>query len=152
MGEAKRRGSAEERKSAAMMNNEDILRLFKEGKAPHYAIILDRSETGLKVLEQLKRGPAELQARANSSAVELWYSMPQFAFVLIWGTWGYSGGLTLPTANMEFLLGEAIPKAMERTTEKGGLCAFIPCVDKSLHEPILNKVAELQPTSGQTLN
>jgi hypothetical protein len=126
--------------------------MLGEGKAPHYAFILDRSDAGQKVLEQMKSGPAELRDRATSAAVTLWQNTPHFAFVVIWGTWGYSGGLTIPTADLQFLLTQSLPKVVERTTEKGGLCTFVPAVDDSLRPAVLGRLAELQPTDGPAAN
>lgn len=97
------------------------------------------------MLRGLKDGPAELRARATSQAVQLWEAMPHLEYCVIWGTWGYSGGLTLPTATLEFLLNESLPAAVKRTLEKGGLCAFAPCVDESVREVVIQKIAELQP-------
>ncbi|CAE6795552.1 hypothetical protein R70006_05055 [Paraburkholderia domus] len=147
MGEAKRRGAFDERK-AASQNNAGVLRAIDQGDAPHYAFILDRSATGRKALAEMKRGPEEIQARVNGEAMKLWETSPQFSLVVIWGTWGYSGGLTIPTANANLLLEEVLPKVMERTLEKGGLCTFMPLIDESLVESVTGRLAQLQPTAG----
>lgn len=151
MGNANKRGTHEERKKSALeQQNESAIRLMKTGVAPHYAFILDRSPVGQQVLNQMKNGPDELKARVSSEAVKLWEGMSNFEYVVIWGSWGFSGGLTLPTANLNFLLNEALPAAMTRTNEKGGMCAFIPAVSESVREVVLGKIAELQPVAGQS--
>jgi hypothetical protein len=48
-------------------------------------------------LTEMLRGTDEIQARVRSAAMQLWDKSPQLSFVVIWGTWGYSGGLTIPT-------------------------------------------------------
>ena len=84
--------------------------------------------------------------------MQLWEKSPQFSFVVIWGTWGYSGGLTIPTTDINFLLEQALPKVMERTLEKGGLCSFAPMIDESHREVVMRKLALLQPTLGSGVN
>lgn len=151
MGDAKKRGTHEDRKRTALeQQNESVTRLMKSGAAPHYAFVLDRSPVGQQLLNQLRNGPDELKARAYSDAVKLWEEMPNFEYVVIWGSWGFSGGLTLPTANMDFLLDEALPAVMKRTNEKGGMCVFIPAVSESVREAVVGKIAELQPVTGQS--
>lgn len=146
MGEAKRRGDDEARKQSALERQNAVAAdLIRRGDAPHYAFILDRSKTGREMLRGLKGGAAELKARATSSAVQLWETLPHMEYCVIWGTWGYSGGLTLPTATLEVLLNEALPAVVKRTLEKGGLCAFMPCVDDAVRDALLQKIAELQP-------
>lgn len=152
MGEAKRRGTPEGRAEAARKQNDQALQMISRGGAPHYAFILDRSPVGKATLQQMKAGPAELKARATSAAVQLWENSPQFGFVVIWGTWGYSGGLTIPTANLDLLLKDALPATMKRTIEKGGLCMFMPAIDEQFRDAVLSKVAELQPASGSSMN
>ena len=147
MGEAKNRGSAEERIKQAMAGNEGVFELINQGAAPHYAFILDKSPKGLGVLGHMKRGPEEIRARATSGAMQLWEAA-HFRYVVIWGTWGMSGGMTLQAVDLENLLAQALPKAMERTQEKGGLCAFLPCVGDEVIERVMDKIAELQPTGG----
>lgn len=149
MGEAKHRGTKEERISTVTMQNEEAARMIVGGQAPHYAFIFDRSPKGHGAFQQMKEGPPEIQARANSAAVQLWETTPEFEFVVIWGTWGYSGGLTLPCLDLAALLGHAIPAAVERTTEKGGLCAFMPIVDETVRSAVIARIAELQPSPGQ---
>lgn len=147
MGEAKNRGAKEQRVASATVEVEKAASLIEKGDAPHYAFILDRSSTSANVLTQAKCGPKEIQARFSSEAFKVWEATG-FEFVLIWGTWGYSGGLTIPSANIDVLLEKAIPAVVKRTLDKGGLCTFFPCTDPSLHEQILAKIAQLQPGSG----
>ncbi|NMV39859.1 hypothetical protein [Ralstonia insidiosa] len=151
MGEAKRRGTFDERR-AGSQQNATAFRMLDQGRAPHYAFILDRSATGQMALAEMKRGPEEIQARVKGSAMQLWEKSPQFAYVVIWGTWGYSGGLTIPTTNTDVLLKETLPKVMERTLEKGGLCAFMPLIDASLVDTVGSRIAQLQPAEGHNSN
>lgn len=150
MGEAKNRGTFDERRAGAAQRNDAVFQTLDQGKAPHYAFILDRSAVGQQALAQMKRGPEEIQDRVKGNAMQLWEQSPQFAFVVIWGTWGFSGGLTIPTTNIDFLLEQALPKVVERTLEKGGLCAFMPVVEASLVERITSRIAQLQPTEGHS--
>lgn len=153
MGQAKQRGTKEERaKSALERQNEDAIGMIKKGTSPHYAFVFDRSAVGRDLLRRMKDGPAELKARATSQAVQLWESMPHMEYCVIWGSWGYSGGLTLPTANLDFLLSEALPATMKRTLEKGGFCTFVPAVDESVREAVMTKIAELQPVVSSSIN
>jgi hypothetical protein len=130
-----------------MAGNEGIIELMKQGVAPHYAFILDKSPKGLNVLAQLKRAPDEIRTRATSPATQLWEAA-HFPYIVIWGTWGWSGGMTLQALDLNNLLNEALPKVMERTMEKGGMCAFIPGVSDDVLESVMTKIAELQPAAG----
>lgn len=148
MGEAKKRGSEAERKEKAIrVGNASAYGLMNSGAAPHYAFIFDRSAKAVHVLSAMKNGPAEIKARINSEAVKFWEDS-HFPFVVIWGTWGMTGGLTLPCLDVENLINKAIPVAFERTQEKGGLCAFMPFIDDGLIDQVQNKIAALQPTTG----
>lgn len=143
MGQAKNRGGFEQRKESASPR----LNLDALAHARHYAFILDKSPKGVEVIEQIKKGPAEIKARINSPAVELW-EKSHFQFLVIWGTIGYSGGLTIPTLDMKNLLSQALPAVMQRTLEKGGFCSFIVGVAPDLAKTIEQRLAELQPVEG----
>lgn len=147
MGEAKSRGSFEDRRRQSADGNEGIIELMKQGAAPHYAFILDKSPKGLGVLARLKRAPEEIRARARSPAIQLWEAA-HFPYIVIWGTWGWSGGMTLQALDLDNLLHEALPKVMERTLEKGGLCAFVTGVSDDVLDAVMAKIAELQPAGG----
>lgn len=148
MGEAKRRGSPEARAAAAMANSQATFDAVSAGKVPHYAFIFDRSEEGRKSLDFIKRnGPDNLQARLNAPAFQMW-DATGFQFVVIWGSWAATGGLTIPTANIDVLLDETLPAVMKRTNEIGGLCAFAPAVAPEFQARIRQKLAELQPIEG----
>lgn len=148
MGEAKRRGTEAERREQALKDgNASAIHAIKSGMAPHYAFIFDRSSKASTALEAMKRGPAELQNRIASSAVQFWEGS-HFEYVIVWGSWGYTGGLTLPCLNLDFLIREGLPAAFKRTTEKGGLCAWAPFVSDEVMESIQTKIAEMQPTDG----
>jgi hypothetical protein len=146
MGQAKKRGSFDERANAAMEKN-PVLALIARGNAPHYAFILDRSDAGKQTLEALRHGPAELRDRVQSTSFQMW-DATQFQFLILWGTWGYSGGLTIPVRDIEFLCNEGLPVTIKKTAEKGGLCTFALGVDPSWHERINARLAELQPVDG----
>jgi hypothetical protein len=149
MGQAKQRGTFEQRKAGASGHGRQIADLVNSGTTPHYAFIFDKSPEGRNLMDRLRCGPAEIKARINHPAVELWESM-DFEFMVIWGTFGYSGGLTVPTKDSEVLLAEALPRVVQRTIEKGGLCAFIVGVSKSLAETVQSRLAELQATTGNS--
>lgn len=127
--------------SAAMID------LITSGRAPHYALILDKSPRGLALLAEIKETPGELHARATSAATKMWESAP-FHYVIIWGTWGMSGGMTLQAHDLHHLLDVAIPKAMQRNAEKGGMCTFFPLVANDVLPAVMKKVAQLQHTAG----
>lgn len=147
MDEAKRRGSEAERRERALRDgNASAVNAIKSGIAPHYAFIFDRSDKASTALAAMKRGPEELRSRMASSAVQFWESS-HFPFVIVWGSWGYSGGLTLPCLDIDSLLREGLPVAFKRTTEKGGLCAFALFVADELVETLQARIAELQPTN-----
>lgn len=129
---------------------EKMAAFIQDGKAPHYAFILDRSTKSKEVFKQLKDGPEEIRARANSPAVEFW-GISSFEFVVIWGTWGLSGGLTIQALDLDQLLNVALPTAVERTAAKGGLCTFIPAVDDKLLDQVMSKLAELQPITDSNM-
>lgn len=148
MGDAKRRGTEAERKDKAMREgNATAFGVMKSGAAPHYAFILDRSPKAVHALSELKNGPAELKARFNSAVVKFWEDS-HFPFVVVWGTWGMTGGLTLPCLDVDNLINKALPVVMQRTEEKGEMCAFVPAVDDDLLLQVQAKIAELQPAVG----
>lgn len=147
MGEAKRGTEAERREQALKDGNASAFSAIKSGIAPHYAFVFDRSEKAATALAAMKKGPEEMRVRIASAAVEFW-EMSHFEFVIVWGTWGYTGGLTIPCLNLAFLLNEGLPATFKRTAEKGGLCAFAPFVADEVSDAIQTKIAELQPTSG----
>jgi hypothetical protein len=148
MGEAKRRGTEAERREQALRDgNASAVDAIKSGIAPHYAFIFDRSSKASTVLAKMKSGPEELSSCMASSAVQFWEAS-HFPFVIICGSWGYTGGLTLPCLDIDTLLGEGLPAVFQRTNEKGGLCAFVPFVADELVEAIYSRIAELQPSSG----
>ena len=148
MGEAKRRGTEAERREKAMKaGNASAVNAIKSGLAPHYGFIFDRSERASKAIQAMREGPEEMRERIGSSAVQFW-EQSHFKFVIVWGSFGYTGGLTLPCIDLDALLSEGLPAAIKRTTEKGGMCAFAPFVEDSLVDVIQSRIAELQPTEG----
>lgn len=153
MGQAKSRGSKDERIAQARGASHDstgAVELVRRGEAPHYAFVIDRSQVGQRLLQGLRDGPAEVRARVTSEAFKLWESAPHFTYLVIWGTWGWSGGLTIPTVDLDTLLNQALPKVMERTIEKGGLCSWMPAVAEDVQQQVMARLAELQPTPGSS--
>ena len=146
MGEAKTRGSFEERRAEAFRQSAPVLEMIAKGQAPHYAFILDRSARARAIIGAMRQLP-ELKARTDGAAFQLWEQLGT-PYVVMWGTWGYTGGLTLPCFHLEAMLGEALPAVMERVAEKGGLCSWLPCVDDAIVERVQARIAELQPTGG----
>ncbi len=123
---------------------------FVAGRSEHYAFIIDRSAQGLELLEQLRTAtPAdsEFRDRAYGVGIKAWEESG-YEFVVIWGTFGYSGGLTIPTLDMENLLRKAIPAVIENTHEKGGDCVFFVAVNPDLAHIIQQRLTELHPTVG----
>ena len=100
-----------------------------------------------KLLGALKKGPDEVRERVGSPAVQLWEAS-HFPYVVIWGTWGWSGGLTVQALDLQNLLAEGLPAVVARTLEKGGLCTFLPGVDDAVLDQVLGRIAELQPSTG----
>lgn len=146
MGQAKQRGTFEER--IAQQKAELAAELREEGVAPHYLFVLDRSAEGQAGLRQLKAGPEEIQARVTSAPMQFWESLPNFEYVIIWGSWGYSGGLTMPCANLEAVLNEGLPATFARILEKGGLATYVVMTGAAVQEQIMARLAELQPTAS----
>jgi hypothetical protein len=120
------------------------------GRSEHYAFIIDHSEEGRELLDQLRNDPqeeSEFRDRAYGVGIKVWEESG-YEFVIIWGTFGYSGGLTIPTLDIDKLLNTAIPAVIEKTKEKGGECVFFVGVDPAIAPKIKQRVAELQPTVG----
>ncbi len=147
MGEAKNRSSFDQRKEATTKDMDFVGDLIKRGEAPHYAVVMDRSPFGVAVLKHLRKGPDELCTRFTSEPFKFW-EQSHFEFVVVWGTFGYSGGLTINALDLDTLLNEALPAAIKRTTEKGGFCSFVLGIDPALREKVEAKLAELQPSTG----
>jgi len=120
-------------------------------KSEHYAFIIDRSQEGRELLDRLRNAPpqdAEFRQRAVGVGIRMWQESG-YEFVIIWGTFGYSGGLTIPTLNMDKLLNTSIPAIIEKTREKGGECSFFVGVNPALAPRIQQRLAELQPVVGK---
>lgn len=120
------------------------------GKSEHYAFIIDRSEKGRELLNQLRNAPpekSEFRERAYGVGIKAWEES-DYEFVIIWGTFGYSGGLTIPTLDMDNLLHKAIPAVIEKTKEKDGECVFFVAVNPAIAPKIEQLLAEIQPTVG----
>jgi hypothetical protein len=120
------------------------------GRSEHYAFIIDRSEKGRELLNRLRNAPqedSEFRDRAYGVGIKVWEESG-YEFVIIWGTFGYAGGLTIPTSDIDNLLYKAIPAVIEKTREKGGECAFFVAVNPAVAPRIEQRLAELQPTVG----
>lgn len=126
------------------------MRNLAAGRSEHYAFIIDRSEKGREQLRQLRNAPpedSEFRDRANGVGITSWEESG-YEFVIIWGTFGYSGGLTIPTVDINHLLNTAIPDIIERTKEKNGECVFFVAVKPADAPKIEQCLAELQPPAG----
>ncbi|MRR53372.1 MAG: hypothetical protein EG822_02530 [Deltaproteobacteria bacterium] len=120
------------------------------GRSEHYAFIIDRSEKGREMLGQLRNSPpedSEFRERAYGVGIKTWEESG-YEFVIIWGTFGYSGGLTIPTKDINHLLQNAIPTVIEKTKEKDGECVFFIGVHPAIAPIIKQRLAELQPEVG----
>lgn len=124
------------------------LRLMEDGRLPNYTFVVDRSRNGLEFLKHLKSRPAGMfnAGKANDPLL-IWEASPH-PFFLAWGRWGSPAGFTIQISSIESLLKMALPKAMERTLEAGGLCAFVAAVDDRILSVIEQRKAELQPLEG----
>jgi hypothetical protein len=121
------------------------------GEAPHYAVVLDRSEVGAGFLRRVREtGMRDLLVRLEAPSFSIWEATV-YEFLVLWGTWGYSGGATIPVATLEALLSDGLPAAVERTRAAGGACSFILAVDRDRLPRIQQRLAELQPTSGPVM-
>lgn len=123
---------------------------FAAGRSEHYAFIIDRSEKGQELLGRLRNAPPEdkeFRDRADGVGIRAWQESG-YEFVIIWGTFGLSGGLTIPTADIDKLLYTAIPAVIEKTKEKDGECVFFVAVNPSIAPKIEQRLAELQPMVG----
>lgn len=126
------------------------LRNLAAGRSEHYAFIIDRSEKGREMLGQLRNAPpedTEFRDRAYGVGIKVWEESG-YEFVIIWGTFGYSGGLTIPTKDINHLLHNAIPTVIEKTKEKDGECVFFVGVNPAVAPIIKQCLAELQPAVG----
>ena len=150
MGQAKQRGTATERIASAQNANNDATRTANAvGHAPHFCLILDKSDKAKAVLAHGRKGPAEIQARLNSDAVKLWETS-HYPFVLIWGTWKSDDELVIPCLDLNGVLSEGLPAVLKRTADNGGLCSFLPSADEASTAAIMQKLAELQPKPSAT--
>lgn len=119
-------------------------------RSEHYAFIIDRSPAGREMLERLRSGSGDnavLRERAEGPGIRVWEESG-YEFVVIWGTFGYSGGLTIPTRDLSSLLQKVIPTVMEKTREKGGECEFFVAVDPACAPGIEKVLAVFQSMRG----
>ena len=112
----------------------------------HYALVLDRSEQAQELI-QWSTVNAELRDRIQSDAFRFWQD-GHTPYVVVWGSIGYSGGMTIMAPDLPALLFDALPAVVTRTAEKGGLCAFLLGVDTAVHKQIDERLAQLQPVAG----
>ena len=124
------------------VNEQALLELMSEGNAPHYAFIIDRSPVGVMTLDRMEVAPMEIQERVTNPHVQIWKQSP-YEFLIIWGTWGCSGGLTIQAYDVDELLNDALPLVLERTLFNGGYCSFIPMVADDIRDQLTAKLAEL---------
>ncbi len=155
MGQAKRRGSAQERTQQAQerggLNQRTLFDAISSGAVQHYCFVFDRSERGRFGMDSFERAPDELGDRAKSSTFQqmraLWEA-ETFPYLSIWGSFGYTGGLTLPAATDDVLLNEALPRIVERNAEKGGLCVYLFAVEERLRVRMAERLAALEAEHG----
>jgi hypothetical protein len=71
-----------------------------------------------------------------------------FPYIIIQGSWGYTGGLTIQSHTIDDLIDSCLDQVMTRILEKGGLCSFIPGISDEFTDRLSAKLAEIQPTKG----
>ena len=121
--------------------------LIDSGVVRHYGIVLDRSDRAWSTVQSMRSSATEFRDRANSDAFKMWEA-GRHPFAILWGTIGVAGGLTIGAASLEELLSHAIPAAVERSREKGGLCTFMVAVDDDLERKVQGRVASAQQLPG----
>ncbi|WP_018079488.1 hypothetical protein [Thiobacillus denitrificans] len=151
MGQAKRRGTFEQRKSRVTQSQLEAA--IDGGVLKHYAFVIDRSARGRQVIDALRTGPEEMRARINHPVFNQWEAS-QYEFLVIWGSFGYTGGLTLLARDVDELVNAALPAVVDRIHEKDdGLCSFMFGVSPDIAQSLQDKVAELQAAVGNvTIN
>lgn len=94
------------------LENRRKLSKHTAARSEHYAFIIDRSDHGREMLSQLRNAQpehSEFRECAYGVGIKTWEESG-YEFVIIWGTFGYSGGLTIPTKDIDHLLHIAIIK------------------------------------------
>lgn len=123
--------------------------VLKRGVAPHYAIVLDRSDAGREMMQAIRTDTQlGLVERLDEESLKMWTKLTAFEFLVISGSWGLGGGATLPTRDIDSLLSAGLGDALKRAAAKGGKCTFFLGVDPKYRQRIEYRLAELQPARG----
>lgn len=135
MGESKRRGSKEERITNATKLTDDTV---------NYGLILDRSRRS-------KHAFAKFLNTVTGDLADAWIKKVQTLdemkskYVLLFGTYGYSGGLAIGARTDDELLETSIPALMQRVAEKKQTCGFLINIQNDLAEKVHARIKELTP-------
>lgn len=139
MGDAKRRGTREERLKEAMSRT-------PVGQM-QFGLLFDTSEFGQQALQRFRdNGPSEFRDSFFRQYDVIRSSGAQFFSFL--GTGGFSGGTTMAAMDLNVLLDEVIPQMLDRALAKGGLCSFILGIDPALHSVVEAQINSLDPVLG----
>ncbi|MEX3992713.1 hypothetical protein AB4Y35_18305 [Paraburkholderia sp. EG286A] len=130
-----------------MANNRAIFDAINTGKTPHYVFIFDRTDSSRDAVMK-RSAPEDLRSRLTAPAFKLWERHTGYQFVALLGSFGASGGLTMPTVDINALIEKTLPAIMKRNNEIGGLCSRVPSAAPEFRPLIEQKLAELQPIEG----
>lgn len=112
---------------------------------PHYCYILDKSAEGAAALGAAKQiNDGGLANRLGDKTVLNWQKSP-YPYAIVFGSWGFTGGTTIASKNLQNLLDDDLPKIMAILKTKGGLCSFVVATDGSVIAQIQSVLSKLQP-------
>ena len=146
MGEAKKRGTPEERRSLAEASQEkakaEITDIFEAARM--VAFILDRSARGRTVLTTAVRNVTNFEK--NFGKRKKWWEDELGEFLIYLSSiTGEEGAFVIIADDKEKLMNEALPAMVKKIGSLGGLCAFMVGVDPTLEPEIRARIAELRP-------
>ena len=112
---------------------------------PHYCYIFDKSEDGNDALRAAKLIIDGGLSNRLSSKVVIDWTKSRYPYIVIHGSWGYTGGTAIFSSNLKAMLSNDLPKIMGTIKNKGGLCSFVVGTKKSEIAQIQAVLAKLQP-------
>lgn len=140
MGQAKNRGTHAERVVAAVAK--------QAAHQQNFVFVWDDSEIGRQELDRfLTKGPPHFANTLRPKLEALRAMHPRY--IAFFGTLAYSGGLSCAAMDDHDLLDGVLPRLVERSLERGGLCSFSIAVDPQRRVAIEQRLAELQPVMGK---
>lgn len=130
MGEAKRKNAH------IKAVQDDLRRRLDAGEfgqpAARYCIVVDKSPRGRELLQAVRAASehfAGLGDLLSSEAMQLWEASALFRFAVLCGGDGKPHERTFVAADVERLLGEALPRALRRASRDGGAPGVVAGVD-----------------------